>query len=140
MGQPAALTRVLLNLVTNALKFTNNGSVTVTAVDGGEDAVRFCVEDTGRGMPPAVMARVSSVFERAARTTAPTDGEASVGGASGYSFSSAGLGIAICRKLLLVMGSTLEFSPVRPVGTRAEFILNLPSPAYAAHDASAPAA
>lgn len=139
VGQPAALTRVLLNLVTNALKFTNNGSVTVTAVDDGGDAVRFCVEDTGRGMPPAVMARVTSVFERAARTTAPAENGHSTG-ASAHSFSSAGLGIAICRKLLLVMGGALEFSPVQPVGTRAEFSLCLPPPTLAAHDAETHAA
>ena len=112
-GHPAAITRVLLNLVTNALKFTNNGSVTVTAFESGRDAVCFSVEDTGRGMPPGVAARVTEVFSRA-------------NGAESYSFSSAGLGIAICRKLVDTMRGSLSIAPVLPVGTRVEFTLPLP--------------
>ena len=113
VGHPAAITRVLLNLVTNALKFTNNGSVTVTAFESAGDAVSFRVEDTGRGMPEQVAARVTEVFSRA-------------GPAGAYSFSSAGLGIAICRKLLDTMHGSLAIAPVSPVGTRVEFTLLLP--------------
>jgi signal transduction histidine kinase len=114
IGHPAAITRVLLNLVTNALKFTNNGSVTVTAFVAGGDEVCFSVEDTGRGMPPGVAARVTEVFSREA-------------GAPTYSFSSAGLGIAICRKLVDTMSGSLSIAPVSPVGTRVEFTLLLPA-------------
>jgi signal transduction histidine kinase len=113
LGHPAAITRVLLNLVTNALKFTNNGSVTVTAFEADGGAVCFRVEDTGRGMPPAVAARVSAVFSREA-------------GSPTYSFSSAGLGIAICRKLLDAMSGSMSIGAVSPVGTRVEFTLLLP--------------
>jgi signal transduction histidine kinase len=113
LGHPAAITRVLLNLVTNALKFTNNGSVTVIAFESGADAVSFSVEDTGRGMPPGVAARVTEVFSRTS-------------GSPTYSFSSAGLGIAICRKLVDTMQGSLSITPLSPVGTRVEFTLLLP--------------
>lgn len=123
-GHPAAITRVLLNLVTNALKFTNNGSVTVTAHDVADDAVRFCVEDTGRGMPKAVAARITEVFARPCAT-------------GDFSFSSAGLGIAICRKLVDAMGGTFSISLVTPVGTRVEVTLVLPAPCSPAGNAHA---
>lgn len=114
IGHPAALTRVLLNLVTNALKFTSNGSVTVIASAEDDGRVQFHVNDTGRGMPPAVMARVA-----AGPGTSPSVHPAS--------FSSAGLGIEICRKLLDTMGGSLAFSALQPVGTRAAFTLVLPA-------------
>lgn len=115
VGHPAALTRVLLNLVTNALKFTSNGSVTVTVTASADrtDGVRFQVDDTGRGMPASVMARVADGCTRAP-------------GVDGHAFSSAGLGIDICRKLLQAMDSSLSFSALEPVGTRAAFSLALP--------------
>ena len=113
IGHPAAIMRVLLNLVTNALKFTNNGSVTVSALESDTGSVCFSVEDTGRGMPESVAARVTEVFLRS-------------GAKPSYSFSSAGLGIAICRKLVDTMSGTLTIAPVSPVGTRVEFTLLLP--------------
>lgn len=112
VGHPAALHRVLLNLVTNALKFTHNGSVTVYAelLDG--DDVRFRVEDTGRGLPTAVQ-------EQLAAPAAPLVG-------NDRPFSSSGLGIAFCQRLLTSMGSELCASAREPVGTRIEFTVALP--------------
>jgi len=112
IGHPAALHRVLLNLVTNALKFTHNGSVTVYAelLDG--DAVRFRVDDTGRGLPTAVQVQLAA-------QAAPLGGD-------GGPFSSSGLGIASCQRLLTGMDSQLTASAREPVGTRVEFTLALP--------------
>jgi signal transduction histidine kinase len=113
IGHPAAISRVLLNLVTNALKFTNNGTVTVVAEDGEGGRVCFRVEDTGRGMPSGVATRITEVFARPLAT-------------GDYAFSSAGLGVAICRKLVDTMKGTLTIAPALPLGTVVEVHLSLP--------------
>ena len=114
VGQPAIVHRVLLNLATNALKYTNNGSVTMTAASVGRSAICFQVDDSGRGMPLDVVASL----------TAPKWGGPFLSG----SFSESGLGLGICRHLLAELGSDLEISNLKPVGTRVQFTLDLPSP------------
>jgi signal transduction histidine kinase len=113
VGHPQALNRVLLNLVTNALKFTNDGEVMVTARPVGRSRVAFAVEDTGRGIPPQV---VATLFDAFRRRQAPGD----------YAFSSAGLGLSICRKLIEAMGGHLEVDTELERGTRFRFEIELP--------------
>jgi signal transduction histidine kinase len=109
LGYPAALHRVLLNLLSNALRYTDVGSVTMGCEEPNESTVRFWVEDTGSGIPPNVMSMLYDGFR-------PT--------AVGSRFSSAGLGLAICRTLLMAMGSTLATeTSVR--GTRFSFELEM---------------
>jgi signal transduction histidine kinase len=91
-GHPALLHRVLLNLVTNALKYTDSGSVTVSAEALGASAVRFSVRDTGMGMPITVKAQLAQAE----------------GGSSERLPSSGGLGIALCQQMLALLGSSLE--------------------------------
>lgn len=116
VGYPAALLRVLLNLSTNACKFTSAGEVRVRAVPEAGDAVRFEVHDTGRGVPPEVVARLYATFR-------PRTGSGAASG--GQAFSSAGLGLAICRKLVLAMGGTLELAAAGESGSRFTFTLPL---------------
>jgi signal transduction histidine kinase len=104
----------LVNLITNALKYTSHGTVTVTAEALGATGVRFQVDDTGRGMPESVLASLSS---------ASWSGPLAEG-----RFSGAGLGIGICRRLLADLGSSLSANALTPVGTRVEFTLDLPAP------------
>ncbi|AMW04163.1 sensor histidine kinase [Gemmatimonas phototrophica] len=92
IGHPGALHRVLLNLVTNALKFTTTGSVTVTAEELGDHLVRFVVADTGMGLPASVQAQL--------RRNGQLSNDPLV--------SSAGLGIAMCQQMLAVMDSELR--------------------------------
>src|SRR3990172_937777 len=113
IGHPVALSRVLLNLTTNALKFTAEGFVEVTARDTGARTVEFSVRDTGRGIPPQSMATLYEPFRRRQKP-----GE--------YAFSGSGLGLSICRKLVEAMGSALEIETARGYGTRFYFVLNLP--------------
>jgi len=113
IGHPVALSRVLLNLTTNALKFTAEGFVEVTARETGVRAVEFSVRDTGRGIPPQSMATLYEPFRRRQRP-----GE--------YAFSGSGLGLSICRKLVEAMGSTLEVETSPGYGTRFYFVLDLP--------------
>jgi signal transduction histidine kinase len=113
IGHPVALSRVLLNLTTNALKFTAEGFVEVTARETGPRAVEFSVRDTGRGIPPQSMATLYEPFRRRQKP-----GE--------YAFSGSGLGLSICRKLVEAMGSALEVETAPGYGTRFHFVLDLP--------------
>ncbi len=112
MGHPGALNRILLNLTTNALKFTADGFVEVKVVDQDGDVVECSVRDTGRGIPAAAM---PTLFEPFRRRQQPGD----------YAFSGSGLGLSICRKLVEAMGSELTVETVQGEGTRFAFRLQL---------------
>jgi signal transduction histidine kinase len=112
IGHPVALSRVLLNLTTNALKFTAEGFVEVTARQT-QEGVEFSVRDTGRGIPPQSMVTLYEPFRRRQK-----QGE--------YAFSGSGLGLSICRKLVEAMGSTLAVETAPGYGTRFHFVLDLP--------------
>lgn len=113
IGHPVALSRVLLNLTTNALKFTAEGSVEVTALARNSRCIEFSVRDTGRGIPPQSMATLFEPFRRRQKP-----GE--------YTFSGSGLGLSICRKLVEAMGSVLQVETASGFGTRFYFVLDLP--------------
>jgi signal transduction histidine kinase len=113
VGHAAALHRVLVNLVTNALKFTPAGEVAVTVEARSRTRLAFQVQDTGRGIPATVLAQLFQTFRRRAT------GE-------DYAFSSAGLGMAICQKLLDAMASELEVESEVGAGTTFRFELDLP--------------
>ena len=116
IGRPLALSRVLLNLTTNALKFTDEGFVELTTKAKGLTRVEFSVRDTGRGMAPEAAATLYLPFRRSRSRKGP----------SGYHFSGTGLGLAMCRKLLEAMGATLEYETKPGWGTRFFFELDLP--------------
>jgi signal transduction histidine kinase len=112
LGHPAVLHRVLLNLVTNALKYTDSGSVTASAEAMGASAVRFCVRDTGMGMPAAVRSQL---------------GEKAASGSERLP-SSGGLGIALCQQMLAPMGSRLELiEDDTDTGSSLGFTVELPA-------------
>ncbi|MBK8005283.1 MAG: HAMP domain-containing histidine kinase [Gemmatimonadetes bacterium] len=113
VGHPVALSRVLLNLTTNALKFTSEGFVEVRSDQRDGTRVEFSVRDTGRGIPPHAMLTLFEPFRRRQK-----QGE--------YAFSGAGLGLSICRKLVEAMHSTLKVDTSPDAGTRFYFELDLP--------------
>jgi signal transduction histidine kinase len=115
LGHPSALNRVLLNLATNAIKFTNTGSVCVSTRELDRSLVEFSVQDTGRGIPEHLL---GSLFEAFRQRQTPGD----------YAFSSAGLGLSICQKLVRAMGGELQVSTELEKGTRFFFTLSLPQP------------
>lgn len=112
VGHPVALSRVLLNLTTNALKFTDQGYVEVGARESGDAVLEFAVRDTGRGIPPASMAMLFEPFRRRQKDR-------------DYAFSGSGLGLSICRKLVEAMDGELQVE-TGPAGTRFFFALVLP--------------
>jgi signal transduction histidine kinase len=113
VGHSVALSRVLLNLTTNALKFTEQGSVTISCASTSRTAVEFAVQDTGRGVPPAVLATLFDAFRQH-----HVSGE--------FVFSSAGLGLSICQRLVRAMGAEIAVETELGSGTRISFALNLP--------------
>ena len=114
VGFPAALQRVLLNLTTNALKFTEKGSVRIASEPRDRMHLEFSVSDTGRGIPPQVMHTLFDAFRQRGEN-------------NDYFFSSAGLGLATCHKLIEAMGGELRVDSVVDRGTRFSFQLELPS-------------
>ena len=113
VGYQAALNRVLLNLATNAIKFTNVGSVDVICRQIDRNRIEFSVKDTGRGIPPHVMSHLFEAFRQRQIT-------------GDYAFSSAGLGLSICKKLIAAMGGELGVETELEKGTRFHFVLDLP--------------
>src|SRR5207249_10032766 len=95
IGHARALGRVLLNLATNAVKFTEAGFVEIAARPVGATRLEFSVRDSGEGIDAAVLPTLYQPFRKGA--TGPR-----------YYFSSSGLGLAICRKLVHAMGSQLR--------------------------------
>lgn len=113
-GHPRALSRVLLNLTTNALKFTERGHVEIVARERGPLHVEFSVADTGPGIGAAELRSLYHPFRRSADDPR-------------YHFSGSGLGLAICRKLVAAMGSELLVETEPGHGTRFFFHLDLPA-------------
>ncbi|OJV61572.1 MAG: hypothetical protein BGO22_00165 [Hydrogenophaga sp. 70-12] len=94
MGDAARLRQVLVNLVGNALKFTQQGGVVISAevLRGGEGPqLRLSVRDSGIGIPPEVQARLFQPFTQADETTTRR-------------FGGTGLGLSIVRRLVALMG------------------------------------
>ena len=78
MGDQARLRQVLLNLLINAVKFTDEGSITVDVraekVADGQERVRFSVSDTGVGVPPDQHYRLFEQFSQAESSFQSADG------------------------------------------------------------------
>src|SRR2546423_3554012 len=115
MGHPVALSRILLNLTTNALKFTDHGYVEIVAqeISRDSDRIEFAVRDSGRGIPAD---KVTTLFQPLRKET----------GRRGQLFSQTGLGLTICRKLATAMKSELKVESRIGWGTRFFFELALP--------------
>jgi signal transduction histidine kinase len=113
IGLHAAISRILLNLASNAIKFTSTGVVTIAASERSETIVEFSVQDSGREIPPEVLEQLFRPFRRSDVRRART-------------FSSAGLGLSICHKLTRAMGSELRVTTSPRKGTRFSFVLDLP--------------
>lgn len=115
VGHPLALQRVLLNLTTNALKFTAKGFVRLLAQDVGSARVLFEVRDTGPGIEADTLEAISSAFRPMKKS-------------GKVAFSTPGLGLSVCEKLIAFMGGALGIQSVVGQGTRFFFELDLPLP------------
>ena len=113
IGHPVLLSRVLLNLLTNALKFTEEGRVEILVEEQPAERVLFSVHDTGRGMSEDQLESIYNLFGRSESAT-------------GYHFSGTGLGLSICRRLVDLMGGELHVESERGKGSRFYFELPMP--------------
>ena len=131
IGDAHRLNQVLLNLVSNAIKFTAAGSVSVSCSLLDETAgmlnVRFCVSDTGPGIEVGKQALIFESFTQANADTARHHG-------------GTGLGLSISRALVAQMGGQLQLASTPGQGSSFDFVLSFPkapAPAMAdAHDAA----
>jgi CheY-like chemotaxis protein len=134
-GDPGRLRQVLLNLVSNAVKFTTEGWVTVTLAHEpvGDDQVKllFSVADSGIGIDKAAVERMFEAF---------TQMDASIS----RRFGGSGLGLAICRRLVELMGGAITVESEVGAGSTFRFDVTLkpatalPSPAPRVQEAAEP--
>jgi CheY-like chemotaxis protein len=121
VGDPTRLRQVLVNLVGNAFKFTQQGMVTMRvervpgeAQDHGADnRIRFSVSDTGIGIEADAIPRLFQQFEQADASTTRR-------------YGGTGLGLAICRQLVELMGGSIN--AVSAPGEGSVFMFELPLP------------
>ena len=121
VGDPARVFQVLTNLLDNALKFTHQGTVTLTVGQettdgenvGSSDVVRFTVEDSGIGIRSQDQASIFASFKQ-------------VDGSDTRKYGGSGLGLAICKELTRLMGGTITVQS--HYGTGSRFVVCVPLP------------
>lgn len=111
LGDEFRLRQVLLNLLGNAIKFTEHGGV-IFKVGYQEDKIRFQVEDTGIGIAPEALGTLFQPFKQAGKRSTLTEGT--------------GLGLAISSRLVNMMGSKLHVKSQLGEGSTFWFELDLP--------------
>lgn len=111
VGHERAVSRVLLNLATNAVKFTDQGYVELAARPVTASRLEFSVQDTGAGVDPDVLSSTYQPVQQNGKRA---------------HFSSSGLGLVICRKLVRAMGAELQVESRPGWGTRFYFEIDCP--------------
>ncbi|MDC0657759.1 ATP-binding protein [Leisingera sp. SS27] len=116
-GYGTAIRQIVVNLVSNALKFTENGTVEVKLLElppapGGDRMIRITVRDTGIGIPPEAQERIFEQFAQADATTTTR-------------FGGTGLGLAIVKNLTQAIGGTIALQSAE--GQGAEFTVDFPA-------------
>ena len=115
-GDPTRLRQILLNLLGNAIKFTDRGEVRLDAsalltIDG-RTSVSFDITDTGPGIPADTLPRLFQKFEQADHSTTRR-------------YGGTGLGLAICKELVELMGGSIAAESRVGVGSTFSFTLPL---------------
>ena len=117
LGDHARLRQVLLNLLNNAVKFTDRGSITVNVrpqlMTDGRQGVRFSISDTGIGIPAGKHHRLFKPFSQA---------DSSVS----RQYGGTGLGLAICKRLVELMGGEIGIVSEVGQGSSVWFTICLP--------------
>ncbi|KAK4550066.1 hypothetical protein LTR36_003033 [Oleoguttula mirabilis] len=126
MGDPGRLRQVMTNLLTNSIKFTSEGSVTMRVNVQNETSetveVHFTVEDTGIGIEEEVRRRLFKPFSQADSSTARR-------------FGGTGLGLTISKNLVELMHGQISLDSKLGVGTKATFWIPFHKAPYQSGDA-----
>jgi PAS domain S-box-containing protein len=112
LGDPTRLRQVLTNLVSNAVKFTERGEVSLDVQVTSDQALSFTVRDTGIGISPAFLPKLFTAFSQA-------------DGSTTRRFGGAGLGLAICKQLGEKMGGKLAVESMPGQGSVFRFVVPL---------------
>jgi len=126
-GDPVRLRQILANYLSNALKFTERGSVTLRAQPRPGGRVRLSVHDSGPGVPPALHDKLFEPFLQADSSTTRR-------------FGGTGLGLSICRQLARLMGGEVGVESDGATGSHFWAELPLPADVAAARPAATMAA
>ncbi len=110
-GDESKLMQVFINLLGNAVKFTDEGEVALEVLHLGADRYRFVVRDTGQGISPQDQQRLFQAFEQ---------------GSAGVEKGGTGLGLAISQRILALMDSQLDLDSTPGEGTHFSFEVHLP--------------
>jgi len=114
IGDPVRLNQVLTNLMSNAMKFTEQGKVSLTARVAGSDEkttrIEFSVSDTGIGISPDHIGKIFDSFVQASPDTT-------------RKYGGTGLGLAICKQLLRLKNSNIQVESEPGKGSRFYFTL-----------------
>lgn len=116
-ADPGRVRQVLLNLIGNAVKFTDAGGVLLTVARARTettDRICFTIADTGPGLREEDMERIFEEFEQSDGTSTRVHG-------------GAGLGLAISKRLVIAMGGTISVSS--RLGEGSEFVFDIPATA-----------
>ncbi len=111
VGDPSRLRQIVFNLLSNALKFTAEGTITLTAARHGAERYRIAVADTGIGIAPDKQEEIFESFKQADAGTT-------------RQFGGTGLGLSICRNLSRAMGG--DVTVTSEAGKGSVFTLDLP--------------
>ncbi len=115
VGDPVRLHQIILNLVSNAVKFTNRGSITISVMLLGQDdnsvTIEFKVKDTGIGISASKMDSIFENFQQASSGTSRL-------------YGGTGLGLAIVKQLVEAQGGSIKVESKIDHGSTFSFILN----------------
>jgi PAS domain S-box-containing protein len=117
VGDPTKMTQILTNLISNAIKFTNQGGVTIElrllAVQADSNTIEFLVKDTGIGIPASKLHTIFESFTQADTTTS-------------RKYGGTGLGLTICKKYIELQGGKLAVESEENKGSTFSFTLTFP--------------
>jgi signal transduction histidine kinase/ActR/RegA family two-component response regulator len=115
MGDALRLRQILLNLLGNAVKFTEEGAIGLAATGeeaGGKIYLRLTVSDSGIGIPPEKQEMIFKAFQQADDSTSKK-------------YGGTGLGLSICAKLVELMGGKIELESAAGQGSRFSVLVPL---------------